>query len=48
MDLGAMAMKGYSEFPKAPASGHSLWESYSSAEKQSVYSACLAGLVTEC
>ena len=45
VDLGAMAMKGYSAFPKAPASdclvsysGHSLGESYPCAEKQSVYS----------
>ena len=49
VDLGAMAMKGYSAFPKAPAllethhqfsviSGHSLGVgSYHSAEVQSVY-----------
>ena len=47
VDLGAIAMKGYSAFPKAQTSpsdcfvsylGHSLGGSYPSAEKQSVYS----------
>ena len=43
VNLEAMAMKGYSAFPKPPDClvsypGHSLWESYSSAEGQSVYS----------
>ena len=49
MDLGAMAMKEYSAFPKAPAllelhhetlvsyPGHSFRSSYPSAEKQSVF-----------
>ena len=53
MDLGAMAIKGYFVFPKAPAllkpqsdclmsyTGHSLGESYPSAEIQSVYSTVL-------
>ena len=48
VDLGVMAMKGYSAFPKAPAllesqslvsyAGHSLVESYPSEDMQSVYS----------
>ena len=48
VDLGVMAMKGYSAFSKATEAsrsdclvsytGHSLGESYSSAEMQSVYS----------
>ena len=51
MDLGAMAMKGYSTFPQSPSitgtspldclvsyTGHSLGESYPSAEKQLLYS----------
>ena len=45
VDLGLMAMKGYSAFPKTPASDslvsypeHLLWESYSSAEIQPVSS----------
>ena len=54
MDLRAMAMKGYSQFPKAPAllkphyqifcviSGYSLGETYSSAEMELVYSAAPA------
>ena len=49
-DLGAIALKGYSAFPKIPAlrsdylvsyPGHLLGEFYSSAEMQSV---CLAAL----
>ena len=41
VNLGAMAMKGCSTFPKLPASlePHSLGVSYLSAEMQSVYSA---------
>ena len=46
VDQGAMAIKGYSAFPKASPSdffsiisGHSLVGSYPSAVKQSVYSA---------
>ena len=39
---GVMAMKGYSAFPKAlvlPETDHEMWRvSYSSAEKQTVYS----------
>ena len=45
VDLGAMAIKRYSAFPAASLSdclvsypGHSLGESYSSADMQSVYS----------
>ena len=57
VDLGAMAMKGCSTFPQAPASLESHYqivlchiqdtrcgESYSSAEKQSVYSTAPADL----
>ena len=54
VDLGAMAMKRYTAFSKAPIlrephirlfsviSGHSLVEFYSSAEMQSVYSTASA------
>ena len=49
MDLGVMSMKGNSAFPKAPAldcsvsyPGHSLRDSYPSAEMQSVYFAATA------
>ncbi len=38
VDLGVMAMKGFSVFPKAPALLESHHQSYSSAEKQLVYS----------
>ena len=38
VELGSMAIKRYSTFPKVPwLKPHSLWESYSSAEMQSVY-----------
>ena len=40
VNLGALAMKGYSTLPKAPAllePHHEMGESYPSAEKQSVY-----------
>ena len=43
MDLGAMAMKGYSPTDcLASYPGHSLGESYFSTEMQSVYSTALA------
>ena len=56
LDLGAMAIKRYSTFPKAPAGaspsdylvsypGHSLGKSYSSAKTQSVNSTALADWV---
>ena len=41
VDLGAMAMKGYSTFPKDPGhllGGYGCGVSYSTAEMQSVYS----------
>ena len=45
VDLGAIAIKGYTAFPKAPPSdcrvsyaGHSLGQSYPCAKMQSVYS----------
>ena len=58
VDLGAMAMKGYSAFLKAPPlleplrlfnviSGHSfVWRSYASSEMQSVYSTAPADWAT--
>ena len=54
MDLGAVAIKGYPVFPKAPAlrkphhqlfdviTGHSFEESYPSTQMQSMYSAAPA------
>ena len=54
VDLGAMAMKGYSAFPEASASdclmsypGHSLEESYPTAEMQLVYSTAPADWARE-
>ena len=59
VDKGAMAMKGYSAFPKAPASlenHHQIvlchiqdthWGSYPSAEVQLVYSTALADWANE-
>ena len=51
-DLGAMSRKGYSTFPKAPASdclvsylGQSLGASYLSAEMQLIYSTAPADRV---
>ena len=55
VDLGAMAIEGYSAFPKAGTSpsdclvsypGHPLGGSYPFAEKQSVYSTAPAGYLS--